>query len=140
VTEPLFEEIAHTADLAIEVRGRSQAELFARAGQALFAVMVEIDGVVAREHRTVEASGTNLEELLHAWLSRLLELFCCEGFVACEVAVATISQTHVQAALHGERFERGRHIYIREIKAVTYHDLHVANLDGEWCARVTFDV
>ena len=135
-----FEEIEHTADLTIAVRGRDLAELFGRAGLAVFAVMVELDGVVARESRTVEVSGSGLEELLRTWLSRLLELFCCEGFLAREIVVNVISETHLQAELRGECFERGRHVYIREIKAVTYYDLHVVHENGCWLAHVTFDV
>jgi SHS2 domain-containing protein len=140
VGEAWFTEIEHTADLAIEVRGADRAELFARAGCALFAVMVERDEVLAREERSIEVSAANREELLHAWLSELLELFGCEGFMARDIVVTSIDDTHVAATLRGECFERGRHHYIREVKAVTFHDLRVTNADGEWRARVTFDV
>jgi SHS2 domain-containing protein len=140
VTEPLFEEIEHTADLTILVRGRDLPDLFSRCGRALFALMVEVDGVAARERRRLSASAESLPELLHEWLSRLLEVFFCDGFVAREISVTAISVTEVQAELAGETFERGRHTYLREVKAITYHGLEVVRAEGGWQARVTVDI
>jgi SHS2 domain-containing protein len=140
VAERLFEEIDHTADLTFVVQGADLAELFSRCGRAVFALMVDIEGVCPREHRSLQASGATLTELLHEWLSRLLELFFCDGFVAREITVRKLAPTEMEADLCGEVFERGRHVYLREIKAVTYHALDVSREGAGWRARVTVDV
>ncbi len=140
VAERLFEEIDHTADLTFVVHGADLSELFSRCGRALFALMVDVGGVSPHEQRTIHACGDTLTELMHEWLSRLLELFFCDGFVAREITVSKLAATAVEADLRGEVFERGRHVYLREIKAVTYHALDVSREGESWRARVTVDV
>jgi SHS2 domain-containing protein len=40
----------------------------------------------------------------------------------------------------GEKLDLARHGFRTEIKGVTYHDFKVWQEDGEWRARVIFDV
>ncbi|MBI3301809.1 MAG: archease [Deltaproteobacteria bacterium] len=140
MTEPLFREIEHTADLGIEVEADTPGELFRRAGLALFSLMVSLEGVEAREEReeTVQAEGW--EDLLHDWLSRLLRHFLQEGFIAATITIDEIDSTHVRARLAGEKLDYERHAFETEIKAVTYHQLSVTCENGCWRARVIFDV
>lgn len=136
----LFREIEHTADLAIAVDGGDLAELFARSGLALFALLIEPGTVRGSERRRVEAAGRDAEDLLHEWLAVLLGDFYVDGFVAAEITTRVVDGRRVEADLVGERFDRARHGAVREIKAVTYHGLAVRRTAAGWEARVTFDV
>jgi SHS2 domain-containing protein len=140
MAEPLFREIDHTADLGIEVEADTPGELFECAGRALFSLMVQPQGVKAREVReeTVQAEGW--EQLFHAWLSHLLHRFLQDGFIAATIAVLEIDEHHVHARLTGEKLDYDRHEFETEIKAVTYHQLSVTCEQGRWHARVIFDV
>jgi SHS2 domain-containing protein len=46
----------------------------------------------------------------------------------------------LQGTLRGERLDRARHQVKLQVKAVTYHGLHVQEADGQWTAKVGFAV
>ncbi|MGH7964778.1 MAG: archease [Candidatus Binatia bacterium] len=140
MAEPLFREIEHTADLGIEVEADTPGELFRRAGLALFSLMVRPEGVEVRERREEAVQAENWEDLLHAWLSRLLHRFLQDGFIGAQITVDDIDATHLRARLTGEKLDYERHDFETEIKAVTYHQLSVTCENGRWQARVIFDV
>jgi SHS2 domain-containing protein len=138
--EPLFRELDHTADLAIEVDAESPAELFRRAGLALHQLMVAPEGIEPREVRREVVEADGWEDLFHDWLSKLLRLFLMGGFVACRIDVDAISARKIDSRLHGETLDLGRHSFLTEIKAVTYHELSVERIGERWRARVIFDI
>jgi SHS2 domain-containing protein len=138
--EPLFRELDHTADIAIEVVADSPAELFRRAGLALHSFLVEADGIESREERRLDVESTGWADLLHDWLARLLRDFLVQGFVAREIAVDEISDRRIASRISGETLDHDRHQFIGEIKAVTYHELVVEERDGRWRAHLIFDV
>jgi SHS2 domain-containing protein len=140
MTEPLFREIEHTADLGIEVEADTPGELFRRAGLALFSLMVNVEKVEPRTEREESVQAEGWEDLLHDWLSRLLSNFLQEGFIAAMITIEEIDATHLRARLAGEKLNYDRHEFETEIKAVTYHQLSVTCENGRWQARVIFDV
>ncbi len=109
VTEPLFREIDHTADIGIEVEGASAHELFRRAGLALFSLMVNLEQVESRQERRRDVYAENWADLLHDWLSRLLSDFLQEGFIAREIMIDELSPTHLRARLVGQTLDYDRH-------------------------------
>lgn len=140
MTEPLFREIEHTADLGIEVEADTPQELFRRAGLALFSLMVSLEHVETREEREQAVRADGWEALLHEWLSSLLHQFLQDGFIAASITIDEIDSTRVRARLAGEKLDYDRHAFETEIKAVTYHQLMVKQEGGRWRARVIFDV
>jgi SHS2 domain-containing protein len=135
-----FKEIEHTADLGVEITALTLPALFAVAGQALFALMVEPQSIQPRDEIVVSASGEEPEELLHAWLCELLAQFNIAGFIARSCTVDRLSGDRVEGRILGEKLDLGRHGYRTEIKGVTYHDFKLWQEDGTWRARVIFDV
>jgi SHS2 domain-containing protein len=93
-----------------------------------------------RESITLSAVGDGPEELLHAWLRELLAQFNISGFVAKRCEVRSITNESVDGIIMGEKLDLARHGFRTEIKGVTYHDFKVWQEDGEWRARVIFDV
>lgn len=140
MAEPLFREIEHTADVGVEVEAGDPAELFRRAGLALFSLMVDLETVQARAERFITVQADGWEDLLHDWLSRLLNDFLQDGFIAVAITVEEIGSTHVRARLGGEKLDYDRHGFETEIKAVTYHQLAVTQENGQWRARIIFDI
>jgi len=138
--EDWFREIEHTGDLAIVVTAPDLRELYRRAGLALFALLVDPDQVGRRERWRIEATGEDRADLMHEWLARLLTDFFAEGKVAAGIDVTRLDEGRIEADLEGERFQRGRHVLSREIKAVTYHALCIRRVGHDWEARITFDV
>ena len=136
--DPRFEEVAHTADWVIDVRGETQAALYANAALAMFSLQgaADIDGPSVQQHFEIE--GLDREDLLVRWLSELLLESETQGVMFQHFSVGEVDKTSLRATVAGRR---GRSD-LAHIKAVTYHELSVQKPTAaipEWRARVLFD-
>lgn len=137
-TKAQYRELEHTGDLAIEVTAPSREELLAQALIALARLMVEEEGIDAREHREISVRSDSDADAMRDLLAAALNLFLIDGFIWSTAAVSTRDGAIV-ASLAGEIFDRNRHQLIGEIKAVTYHRLAVEETASGWRAVVVFD-
>lgn len=135
-----YHEIEHTADLGIEVTAGDLSTLFASAGEALFALMVDPQTIEIRDEVAVAVTGDGPEELLHSWLCELLAQFNVRGFIGKSCQVEAVAEARASGKIQGEKLDLARHGFHTEIKGVTYHDFRVWEADGSWHARVIFDV
>lgn len=136
---PTFEVIEHTAEVGIVAYGRDPAELFANAARGMFSFLISPEQVEAREQRSVSVQADDQEGLLAAWLNELLLVLNGDGFLPADFRITEITPTHLVADLPGEPVDLERHHFRLDVKAATYHTLRIAH-DGEWTARVIFDV
>lgn len=135
-----FREIEHTADLGIEVEAADLAGLFSSAGEALYGLIADCEGIELKEKIAISVQGEGWEELFHAWLCELLGQFNLTGFIGKRCEVTKIEPGLVEGRLTGEGLDLKRHRFHTEIKGVTYHDFKVWEEKGGWHARVIFDV
>jgi len=135
-----FEEIEHTADLAIRAYGRDMRELFANAAQGMFALMVEpsLEESACQREVSLEATPTkwDYEGLLVDWLNELIYLHEVEGETYSQFAIKTLSPTELKAHVIGGPTK----IKTRAIKAATFHDLAIEETANGLVATVVFDV
>ena len=136
MTNERFEEVEHTADVAIRVRGRNLAELFANAAYGMAFQITDVQDVELTTERSVKLEADDVEMLLVDWLSELLYL----GEQADVVFVVFDMQRvtpHVLRAVArgGPIIEHQGHI-----KAVTFSELDVKETDGGYETVVVFDV
>jgi len=141
-----FRTFDHTADVGLEVRGESLADLLETAARGVFSIMLD-DGprevaVEADVALTPDAlPGEELRELLVVWLQELLYRFEMEHLVPLEFDFAEAGPARVRARVGFGRFDPKRHRAGTEVKAVTYHELAVrAEPGGAWSARFILDV
>jgi SHS2 domain-containing protein len=132
--------IDHGADLGMEVRAPTLEALFVGAARALFDILGTLDATRVTRVETIEQEGEDLEEVFRGWLAELLFLSAARRMVFSEFRVLALDTTRLKAEAAGERFDRDRHTFEREIKAITYHGLEVVQEDREWRATVIFDV
>ena len=132
-----FEELDHTADVAIRAYGDDLNTLFANAAAGMFSLIVELDTVQATGEVRVEVTGEDLESALMSFLSELLFVHETQDLVLCEFEVS-IEAFHVTAVARGERLDRERHTLLLNVKAVTYHNMKLDLANGQ--ATVVFDI
>ncbi len=130
-----FEEIEHTADLALRVYGRDVKELFANAAQGMFALMAEPSEEPACE-REVSLETTDYESLLVDWLNELIYLHEVEGETYSQFAIETLSPRKLQAHVTGGPTKSKT----RAIKAATFHELAIKETANGLVATIVFDV
>jgi len=141
-----FETFNHTADIGLEVRGESLADLLETAARGVFSIMLD-DGPreVAVEADVAAAPdpslGDDAAELLVCWLQELLYRFETEHLVPLRFEFAEAAPAGVRARVGFGRFDPERDAARLEVKAVTYHELAVREgTDGTWSARMILDV
>jgi SHS2 domain-containing protein len=137
----MYETFDHTADLGLRVRAADLGTLFAEAGLALTACLVENPDAVRREVTfDVKLPADDLEFLLFDWLKALLYRFDSEKTLFSRFEVKVSAETGLQAAAWGERMDESRHEPAHEVKAITYHGLKVEKDGDGWLAEVIVDI
>lgn len=116
-----FEEVEHTADIAIRVWGRDLAELFANAAYGMACQLADVGSVALMMAQQVELEAYDAETLLVAWLGELLYLGEREGGVFFDFDVLEVAPTRLRAVARGGAVQE----YRAHVKAVTFSDLKI---------------
>lgn len=133
----------HTGDIGVELTGRSLDELFAAAAQAFSDTVTSIASVEPKRPEELDVAAPELDLLMVDFLSELLYRFDTRAWLTRDVQVEVREQDggwELRGTLIGERHDPDRHPTKILIKAVTYHGLRVEERDGQWSARVVFDI
>ena len=130
----------HTADLGLEIYGKTVNELFANASFAVFDSITDLRYVSSTEAREIIVEGEGWEDLLVNYLREVLYMFNGEGLLLKEYSIIEIDPQHLHGRVSGELFNPSKHRINTEIKAVTYHQVTVRETPEMWTGRVIFDV
>lgn len=131
-----FQEIEHTADWALRVRGQTLPELFINAAAAMYAITVDAPTIAPQVERLVEVSGVDAETLLVNWLNELLYLTEVEGLVFGQFELLEFAPEHLRALARGQADAPLR----KHIKAVTFHNLRIVSTAHGYEVTIVFDV
>lgn len=135
-----YKVLDHTADIGIEVWGRTKKELFGNAVEAMFDLIADLTGINNVNEKVVAIKGADAEDLLVNFLREALYLFNGKIFLVKKCKLLELTARHVVAQLQGESYNSQKHQLKKEIKAVTYHGLNVKKTAQGWKAKVIFDV
>jgi SHS2 domain-containing protein len=139
-----FEEIEHTADWAIRVRGKDLAELFATAARGMFSLITDLSQVETRREFELDLRAADVETLLVDWLNELL--FLCEDkdlvFTEFQVEPVDEPQQHQLPVARLRATIRGGNVSerVKCIKAATFSSLAIQQRDGGYETELVFDV
>ncbi|HLJ92316.1 MAG TPA: archease [Gemmataceae bacterium] len=136
----MYETFDHTADLGLRIRAPDLDTLFAEAGRALFAAIVEdLDTVEPRQEVRIQVVGDDREFLLFDWLKELLYHFDSEHVLFSRFQVH-VGDAGLSATAQGELLDPSRHQLLHEVKAITYHGLTLQQTEQGWLAEVIVDI
>ena len=138
-----FWPIEHTADLGLLIRAETKEALFVEAAKGLTLLLVAEFHVTPAGWRQVSVEAPDDDILLADFLSEILVLATDDGLAAVEVRDLQIS-----GPAGGRRLTANiGHMRVKdleglkqEIKAVTYHDLEIKEIENGFEATVIFDV
>ena len=131
-----FEEIEHTADLALRVYGQDMRELFVNAAHGMFSLMVEPSVEEPTCEREVELEAIDHESLLVDWLNELIYLHEVEWETYSRFNIETLSPTKLEAHVTGGPTKSKT----KAIKAATFHDLRINETANGFVTTIVFDV
>ncbi len=131
-----YEEVEHTADWALRVRGATLAELLVNAANGL----MDLAGVELEprrgSRRKLEISSLDRESLLVDFLQELV--------LALELRSAGFQQMQIETDDMQSLWGSVREVPVKQlakpVKAVTYNDLEIERGQNGYAATVVFDV
>ncbi len=136
-----FEDLGHTADLGVRVRGRSAGEALARLALALGSLLAGGGPVEAEdEERIAVAGGPGLAGTAVALLRELLFRFATRRAIPAAVEVLRLDEQGAEAIVRSGRYHPDRHGEGEDVKAVTWHRARLEESGGEWVGEIIFDV
>jgi SHS2 domain-containing protein len=143
-----FEAILHTADLHIRAYGDTLEELFHNALVGMFQSLEPqalgcnsihdrvVCAALPQKHSLVVTSP-DCDALLVDFLSEALYLSAVHYEAYLDVTIEELTGTQIKATLHGVKVTG---FAGAEIKAATYHGLHIQQKDSVWQTDIIFDI
>lgn len=131
-----FEEIEHTADVALRVWADSFDQLLACAARG----MLSLAGVAPQSTdggwRSIDLHAADAETLLVAWLEEVLFALEAEHVAFSAVDVQIVEDLH----LTGRVLTAPANRPTKPIKAITFHDLSIEQTESGMETTLVFDV
>ena len=130
-----WEEIDHTADLALHLWADDLADLFITAARGMFSLIAAPEEGAPSRAIEISLSALDVETLLVDWLNELLYLSETESLVFTGYELTHLTPNALEATIVGKPVA----MYYNYIKAATFHNLSVdATLDG-YETEIVFD-
>ncbi len=135
-----FEELDHTADAGVVVRGDSASETLARLILAQAAVLSGGAPVLPDHELVLEIPPGPEVDMAIDVLRELLYRFCCDRVIPESVVVDRFDTSGCRVRVTVGPWSPELHADGIELKAVTLHEARFERVDGGWEASVVFDV
>jgi SHS2 domain-containing protein len=136
-----FEDLDHTADLGVRVRGATAAEALERLCLALGALLSGGAPVAAEgEERIAVAGGPGLSGSAVALLRELLYRFATARRIPAAVEVVRLDEAAAEARVRTGPYDPVLHAEGQDVKAVTWHLARLEPEGREWIGQVVLDV
>ena len=140
-----FEEIEHTADWALRVRGRTLPALFTAAARGMFSLLTDLSAVRPEVRLELDLRAFDTETLLVDWLNELLYRAEEKRIVFSVFEITALERTDPARPLDPARLRalvaggppRGLH---KAIKAATFSGLSIRHDDAGYMTELVFDV
>ena len=130
----------HTGDLGLEVWAASPERLFARAALAVLAQVAETRAPEPEvEVRFTRAAPDPSDLLVDLCNTALLEAEVRDA-IWTDARIVLPGPGRLEATLTGLRRDPRRQVFLREIKAVSHHDLELDLTPGHCRCRLILDV
>ena len=130
-----WQEIDHTADLALHLWGDDLRDLFITAARGMFALIVPLGAIQPDQTAIITLEALDIETLLVDWLNELLYLAEVQGIAFAFIEIAHVSATRLQATVRGAPVTD----YLNYVKAATFHNLIVTQTTDGYETEIVFD-
>ena len=139
-----FEIFEHTADIGINVYGRTMRDIFINSAKGMFEIIAGKNSRLVKDSFSykINVQAEDLEDLLVAWLNELLYISEIKLVILNQFKIKELSYHHIEAEVEGIKINRLNHKIDKEVKAVTYHCLEIIKNEetGLWRGRIIFDI
>jgi SHS2 domain-containing protein len=131
-----YEELDHTADLALRIRGATLGDLLGNAALGLSALLCAGPAQEPDVRLEVHVESDDGAALVVDWLNELLYLDQVHERIWHIGEIVKLDETSVRAVIHGRACPERAHT----IKAATYHGIELRRDDKGLAITITLDV
>ena len=132
----MYEEIEHTADWALRVRGADLPALFSNAALGMMKLAGIQMEIAAGERRKIELQADDAEILLVDWLHELLLALELEQIAFRDIELEIAGGTKLEGTIQAVPLAS----MDKPIKAVTFNELDIRETSQGLEATIVFDV
>jgi SHS2 domain-containing protein len=136
--EAHYELFDHTADLGVRVRAASFEEMVAHAAEAFYATIGELTPSGIGEERQLKFQADDRATLLRDFLTELLHIFETKHQMVSNIVVIEFTERKLDLVAEARIIDNEKSQLLREVKAVTYHELALKQAPTGW--ELTFIV
>lgn len=130
----------HTGDLGLEVWAGSPERLYALAAVGLMAQVAEARRPEPELEADVRLEAADSGDLLVHWLNTVLLRSTLDHALWTEAHVHSLGPHTLHASLEGPRLDPRSQVLLREVKAVSFHDLDLDLEPGRCRCRLILDI
>ncbi len=138
--EPNYEIFDHTADMGMRVVAPTMSALLAPAAYGLYAMIGELASAGAAATLAIELTGDDPSIMLRDFLDELLVLFDRDKRIAVTLDDGEFTGDRLHVAVQTRGIDEDRCVFLREVKAITYHALDIVDVPGGFQATVIVDI
>jgi len=138
--QPCHELFDHTADMGVRVRAATMPELIAPATEGFYTTIGEIVGTAETSSFAFDSGGSDSAVLLRDYLNELLILFERDRRRVGSFEHIAFSDERLVIAARSSPVDVDRSSYLREVKAITYHELSIRAIAGGYEATFIVDI
>jgi SHS2 domain-containing protein len=135
-----FRTFDHTGDLGLEAWAETPERLYALAALGVLAQVAEAPRHEPELEVHIALRAADPGDLLVDLCNAALLEADVRGAVWTDARVTQVGPHGLAATLSGPRLDRRRQVFLREIKAVSHHDLELDLTPGRCRCRLVLDV
>lgn len=137
------EIIDHTADIGIRASAPTIETLFQVCALGMMEIIMEGSSYKAEKRTTeypITIEGSDANDLLYGFLSELLYLFDGEAVIPLSFKDSKLEDGKFSTVMEGITFNQEIHNTETAIKAITFHNMKIENIENRWQTDVIFDI
>lgn len=138
--EHRFETFEHTADIGVIGRGKTRAEAFENTAYGMITVIADPAKYSLTDKVEVLADGIDDIGLLERFLSKMLILIDGDGLLPLDFHIVEMEDERLRCEVDVRPIGDDIEWVGPTLKAVTYHQMAVEQVDDEWQTRVILDI
>ena len=143
-----FREYDHPADIAMEVTGRDYDELFTNALESLYFILFDKPVSCKKDDPNLfevnSFGGFDYEEILIGFLSEMHYQCLVKkqmAFITAPIQfISRVDSVRMDARIKYELLEEKGLEIVTEVKAVTFHNVHINKKGRSFQVRLIFDI
>jgi len=140
VKNRFYKTLPHPADICLEIKGKNLKDLYLNSAQALISELGNIRKKRKTKKRTLKINGIDRESLLINWLQELLYNFYVQGLIFKNGKIKKLTVKELVADVVFIKFTPDSFQPLKEVKAVTHHDVHISKHKDGFSVKIVFDI